>query len=205
MAVEFNYPEGATPLDPEDAAALIDSHVTTQGQVNELEFKNVSKGNLWAFTRAPDGVLTIAFMQQLHVRMFGDTWKWAGVIRPKETHPVGVAPEAIRPRIGELCADVEAQLEDGAWSVEEIAARFHHRLVFIHPFTNGNGRFSRTMADLVLVKKGREPFGWGPDLGRDNEERKRYLSALRAADAKDYQPLFKLLAVTKKLERAWSK
>src|SRR4051794_13439836 len=117
MAVEFKYPKGATPLDPEDAAALIDSHVTTQGQVDELEFKNVAAGNQWAFTRSPDVLLTVAFMQQLHARMFGDTWRWAGVIRQKETHPVGVAPEVIRTRVSDLCGDVEAQLKDGAWSV----------------------------------------------------------------------------------------
>jgi Fic-DOC domain mobile mystery protein B len=202
MAIEFKYAKGATPLDPEDAAALIDSHVTTQGQVDELELKNVTAGNQWAFTRAPDAILTVGFMQQLHMRMFGDTWRWAGVIRQKETRPVGVAPETIRPRVAELCADVEAQLRDRAWSVEEIAARFHHRLVFIHPFPNGNGRFSRTMADLVLLKNDREPFGWGPDLGRNGEGRERYISALRVADAKDYQPLFDLLSKERKLERA---
>jgi Fic-DOC domain mobile mystery protein B len=198
MAVEFEYPEGATPLDPEDAAALIDSHVTTQGQVDELEFRNVRDGIQWAFTRAPDVILTLDFMQRLHARMFGDTWRWAGVIRQKETHPVGIAPETIRARVTELCADAEVQLEDGAWSVEEIAARFHHRLVFIHPFTNGNGRFSRAMADLVLVKNDREPFTWVPDLGRNGQGRERYISALRAADNKEYQPLFELLEISKK-------
>lgn len=197
MAIEFDYPEGATPLDPEDAAALIDSHVTTQGQLNDLEAKNVVAGNLWALMRAPAAILTTEFMQQLHVRMFGDTWKWAGVIRQKETKPVGVAPETIRARLADLCADVEEQLMDGTWSVEEIAARFHHRLVFIHPFPNGNGRFSRTMADLLLMKWDKEPFVWGPDLDRNGEGRERYLEALRAADAKDYQPLFELLGVRK--------
>jgi Fic-DOC domain mobile mystery protein B len=197
VAIKFDYPEGATPLDPEDAAALIDSHVTTQGQVNELESKNVTAGNLWALTRAPAAILSTDFMRQLHVRMFGDTWKWAGVIRQKETHPVGVAPEAIWVRLADLCADVEEQLKNGTWSVEEIAARFHHRLVFIHPFTNGNGRFSRTMADLVLMKRDKEPFVWGPDLGRNGEGRERYIAALRAADGKDYQPLFELLGVRK--------
>lgn len=197
MAIAFNYPPGATPLDPEDAAALKDSHVTTHTQVDELEFKNVAAGNQWAFTRARDNILSTAFMQQLHERMFGDTWKWAGSIRQKETLPVGVASETIRPCLANLCADVEAQLKDGAWSLEEIVARFHHRLVYIHPFTNGNGRFSRTMADLMLVKKDKEPFTWGPDLGRNGEGRERYISALIAADAKDYRPLFDLLGVVR--------
>jgi Fic-DOC domain mobile mystery protein B len=202
VAIVFTYPAGATPLDPEDAAALVDSHVTTQGQVDELEFKNVAAGLQWAFTRAPELILTTEFMQHLHERMFGDTWKWAGVIRKKETLPVGVAPETIRARLVDLCGDVEAQLKHGNWTIDEIAARFHHRLVFIHPFTNGNGRFSRTMADLLLVKNERDPFDWGPELGRNGEGRKLYIAALREADAKNYEPLRRFLAIKRRLEQA---
>lgn len=200
MAVKFEYARGATPLDPDDAAGLKESHVTTQGQLDELEFKNVTGGTRWAFTRSKDNILAIDFMQQLHVRMFGDTWTWAGTIRKKETLPVGVAPENIRPEIAKLVADVEVQLQDGTWPVEEVAARFHHRLVYIHPFPNGNGRFSRTIADLMLVQRDKEPFTWGPDLGRNGDGREKYIDALRAADGKDYRPLFALLGVDKLLK-----
>lgn len=197
MAIKFEYARGATPLDPDDAAGLKESHVTTQGQLDELEFKNVTAGTRWAFTRRKDNILAVDFMQQLHVRMFGDTWTWAGVIRTKETLPVGVASEKIRPELSTLCADVEAQLKDGTWRIDEIAARFHYRLVYIHPFPNGNGRFSRTMADLMLIQNDKEPFSWGPELGRNGEGRERYISSLRAADAKDYGPLFALLGIQK--------
>lgn len=195
MAIEFEYALGATPLDAEDAAALIDSHVTTRGQVDELEFENVAAGMRWAYGRKSDNVLTAEFMLELHKRMFADTWKWAGKVRTKETLPVGVAPDRIRPDIAELCANVAAQLQDVAWSVEEIAARFHHRLVWIHPFTNGNGRFCRVIADVMLIQKDREPFAWGQYLGRKGEERERYIAALQAADKKDYGPLLQLLGV----------
>jgi Fic-DOC domain mobile mystery protein B len=196
--MKFVYPAGATPLDPEDAAALKQSHITNQGQLNEWESQNVTEGNRWAFTRRKDNILSTEFMQQLHKRMFGDTWGWAGVIRTKETHPVGIAPEKIRAELKTLCADVEVQIKDGTWRIEEIAARFHHRLVYIHPFPNGNGRFSRTMADLILVQNNKESFTWGPDLGRNGEGRERYISALRAADGKDCDPLFTLLGVSRK-------
>jgi Fic-DOC domain mobile mystery protein B len=197
VAIKFEYARGATPLDPEDAAGLKESHVTTQGQLDELEFKNVTAGTRWAFTRIKDNILAVNFTQQLHVRMFGDTWTWAGAIRTKETLPVGVAPETIRPGLATLCANVEVQLKDRTWRVEEVAARFHHRLVYIHPFPNGNGRFSRTMADLMLVQREKEPFTWGPDLGRNGEGREQYIAALRAADEKDYRPLFALLGIDK--------
>lgn len=195
MAIEFDYALGATPLDAEDAVALIDSHVTTRGQVDELEFENVAAGMRWAYGRKGDDILTVDFMLELHRRMFGDTWKWAGKVRMKETMPVGVAPGRIRPDVAELCANVAAQLQEGAWSVEEIAARFHHRLVWIHPFTNGNGRFCRVIADVILVQRGMELFGWGQNLGRKGDERERYIAALQAADKKDYRPLFQLLGV----------
>lgn len=196
--MKFVYPAGATPLDPDDTAGLKQSHITTRGQLDEWEFKNVTEGNRWAFTRRKNDILSIEFMRQLHKRMFGDTWIWAGVIRTKETLPVGIAPERIRVELKKLCEDVQAQMKDGTWRIEEIAARFHHRLVYIHPFPNGNGRFSRTMADLMLVQKGKDPFTWGPDLGRNAEGRECYLSALQAADGKDYGPLFALLGIARK-------
>jgi len=62
--------------------------------------------------------------------------------------------------------------------------------VSIHPFANGNGRLSRTLADLLLVQHGAPRFAWGAgDLMADGEARQRYLAALRAADGKDYSPL----------------
>lgn len=193
MAIKLEYPPGATPLDPDDAAGLIPSHITTQGQLNEWEYTNVAKGEEWAFGTKQRNILSVEFMQTLHRKMFADTWKWAGEIRRKETLPVGIAPERIRQELKTLLQDVEAQIKDGTWRIEEIAARFHHRLVYIHPFPNGNGRFSRTMTDLLLVQNGKDRFAWGADLNRDGEVRKRYISALGAADRKDYGPLFALL------------
>jgi Fic-DOC domain mobile mystery protein B len=193
VAIKLEYPPGATPLDPDDAAGLIPSHITTQGQLNEWEYTNVAKGEEWAFGTKQRNILSVEFMQTLHRKMFADTWKWAGEIRRKETLPVGIAPERIRQELKTLLQDVEAQIKDGTWRIEEIAARFHHRLVYIHPFPNGNGRFSRTMTDLLLVQNGKDRFAWGADLNRDGEVRKRYISALGAADRKDYGPLFALL------------
>lgn len=101
--MKFVYPAGATPLDPDDTAGLKQSHITTRGQLDEWEFKNVTEGNRWAFTRKKNDILSIEFMRQLHKRMFGDTWIWAGVIRTKETLPVGIAPERIRVELKKLC------------------------------------------------------------------------------------------------------
>jgi Fic-DOC domain mobile mystery protein B len=201
MGLKFEYPEGATPLDPDDAFGLIPSHINTHVLLNRWEHANIARGEEWAFSIKRRRILTIGFLQLLHSKMFGDTWKWAGHIRVKEARPVGSAPENIRPELKVLLADVEAQIEYESWGVEEIAMRFHHRLVQIHPFPNGNGRFSRTMTDLLLHKSGRERFVWGADLERKGEARERYITALQAADGKDYSLLFELLCSNREPSR----
>lgn len=189
MGLKLVYPEGATPLDPDETAALIPSHVTTQGQLNEWEQQNILDGERWAFSRRNLNPLSLRFCQELHKHMFGRTWQWAGHFRTTEKN-IGVDPGLISVRLTELFRNVEVQLEHRSDPIDEIAARFHHGLVSIHPFVNGNGRFSRTMADLLLKSKGEEEFSWGGGNLNVGEIRNRYILALRAADARDFRPLF---------------
>jgi Fic-DOC domain mobile mystery protein B len=195
MGMILEFPEGATPLDPDDTAGLIPTHISTQGELNEWEYANVARGEEWAFVTKRQPILDSDFLMLLHKKMFGDSWAWAGKIRTKETLPVGVAPERIRPELITLLDDVQVQIQYRSWGMPEIAARFHHRLVYIHPFPNGNGRFSRTMTDLLLFRSGCERFVWGARLERQGEARIRYITALKAADNRNYRPLFELLGV----------
>jgi Fic-DOC domain mobile mystery protein B len=193
MAVKFEYPPGATPLDPDDVAGLIPSHITTQGQLNEWEFQNVAEGRAWAFSRKRTNFHTARFAQDLHRRMFGKTWKWAGTLRKKETLP-GIDPGNIAVELKKLFDDVTYQLQHKSMPLDEIAARFHHRLTYIHPFPNGNGRHARLMADVLLKTYGAEAFDWGnSDLTAPDDTRKRYIAALQAADGRDPLPLFKFV------------
>lgn len=193
MGITFAYPPGATPLDPDEAMGLVPRHISTQGQLNEWEHQNILEGQEWAFSRRRKNLLTIEFMQSLHKRMFGNTWRWAGTLRTTEKN-IGVAPEHIAVRLKDLCDDVATQLEHRSFPIREIAARFHHRLVHIHPFPNGNGRFARVMTDLLLVENDERPFTWGEgDLVAAGEVRDRYIAALREADARNYQPLFEFV------------
>jgi Fic-DOC domain mobile mystery protein B len=189
VGLKLVYPEGATPLDPDESAELIPSHVATQGQLNEWEQQNILEGERWAFSRRNFNPLSLQFSQDLHKHMFGRTWKWAGRFRTTEKN-IGVDPTLIGTKLTDLFRDVEAQLAHQSEPIDELAARFHHRLVSIHPFPNGNGRFSRTMTDLLLKSKGKEAFTWGGGSLIAGEIRKRYISALRAADANDLDPLF---------------
>lgn len=189
MAVKFEYPPGATPLDPDAAAGLMPSHISTQGQLNEWEFQNVAAGRAWALARKRKESLTADFARELHRRMFGKTWKWAGKFRKKETNP-GIDPTNIPVELKKLFDDVAYQLKHKSMPLDEIAARFHHRLTRIHPFPNGNGRHARLMTDVLLRENGAEPFDWGDsDLVASGEVRDRYIAALRAADGRDYSPL----------------
>jgi len=190
VAISLDYPSGATPLDPDEAAGLIPSHITTHGQLNEWELVNIVEGERWAFSRKQVNLLDIDFVRRLHKRMFGDTWRWAGIFRSTEKN-IGIDPVRIQPALLDLFKDVGTQLEHQSYSLDEIAARFSHRLVSTHPFANGNGRLSRTMTDLLLVREGVERFSWGAgsNLVVESETRQMYLGALRAADARDYAPL----------------
>ena len=193
MGLNLDYPDGATPLDPDEIAGLIPAHISNQGQLNEWEQANITEGEQWAFGRRHKNILSREFMQALHKRMFRDTWRWAGEIRKTEKN-IGIAPQNIYVELKKLHDDVALQLVCKDWEIDEIAARFHHRLVSIHPFPNGNGRFSRTMTDLLLVQNGRERFTWGAgDLVRAGDARQRYLHALRAADQFDYSFLLAFL------------
>lgn len=193
MAVKFEYPPGATPLDPDDAAGLIPSHITTQGQLNEWEFQNVAEARTWAFSGRRKQFLTARFAQNLHRRMFGKTWKWAGGLRKKETLP-GIDPKNIAVELRKLLDDVAYQLQHKSMPLDEIAARFHHRLTFIHPFPNGNGRHARLMTDILLKMNGAEPFDWGnSDLVAPDDMRNRYIAALRAADGREHSLLFEFV------------
>ena len=187
--MNLDYPSGATPLDPDEAAGLIPSHIANHGQLNEWEMVNILEGERWAFGRRHNDLLDSGFVCRLHKRMFGNTWRWAGKFRASEKN-IGIDPMRIQPALRDLCEDVKAQLESKGYDLDEIAARFSHRLVSIHPFANGNGRLSRTAADLLLVQHGASRFTWGAgNLVADGEARQRYLAALRAADGRDYGPL----------------
>jgi Fic-DOC domain mobile mystery protein B len=190
VAINLDYPPGATPLDPDEAAGLIPSHITTQGQLNEWELVNILEGERWALSRQRRNLLSIDFLRRLHKRMFGNTWKWAGTFRGTEKN-IDIDPARIQPALLDLFRDVEIQIQHASYPLDETAARFSHRLVSIHPFANGNGRLSRTMADLLLVQHGADRFTWGSgtNLVADGDARQAYLDALRAADARDYGPL----------------
>jgi Fic-DOC domain mobile mystery protein B len=188
--MKFEYPLGATPLDPDEIEGLIPSHITIQSELNEWEAANIVKAETWLFSVSHHGnFLSMEFTKLLHVRMFNDTWKWAGQFRTTERN-IGVAPFKITTDLSNLLDDVRYQIINQSFPFDEIAYRFHHRLVAIHPFPNGNGRHARLYTDLLLVKAGQTRFTWGRQkLETEGPVRKQYIHALQNADKHDYAAL----------------
>lgn len=183
-------PEGTTPLDPDEFEGLRHKHVTTRDQLNELEQANLDTGLLW-LARQKQLELSVAQLCKLHAHLFGEVWTWAGTFRRTEK-TIGVDPLQISVQSKMLVDDLAYWVEHGTYSPTEAALRFHHRLVFIHLFPNGNGRHARIAADAVLEKRFKAPpIDWsgGADLTRNTGRRSQYIAALRAADAQDYAPL----------------
>jgi Fic-DOC domain mobile mystery protein B len=188
MAFELDYPPGATPLDADERASLIPGHIATQGDLNEWEQLNILQGERRARSQRRE-ILDEQFLRRLHREMFGETWRWAGRFRTSDKN-IGVDWLHIGVEVKNLLDDVRYQLEHGGIPADEIAIRFHHRLVAIHPFPNGNGRHARLMADLLAERLGRPRFTWGSaSLVDANDARQRYIAALRAADSRDIAPL----------------
>lgn len=187
----FKYAKGATPLSPDEVNNLIPSHITTQKQLDEWEQYNIVQGTNWAINAKRRDILSINFAKALHKQMFNKTWAWAGTFRKRQTN-IGIASIYIPQELKLLFDDTKFQIEHNSFSLREIGVRLHHRLVFIHPFPNGNGRFSRLMAELLMRHNGQDNFTWGScNLVNDSDTRKEYLSALRKADQGNYANLIR--------------
>lgn len=189
MSNIFYADDDATPLTPDEREDLIPTHITLRRELNELEQENIAKADLWAFGRKRD-LLDESFLKGLHERMFGDVWKWAGKYRQTEKN-IGINPPyRIQPEIRQIIGDVKYWIEHKSYPPDEIAVRFHHRLVAVHPFPNGNGRWSRLAADMLIVQLGGKRFSWGGvNLQGEGEVRRSYIDGLNKADGHDLGPL----------------
>lgn len=195
----MEYPEGATPLDPDEMEGLKLSHIQTRAELDEVEQQNIQDGYRWLERQRKYkdlDLLTEAFSLALHERLFGDVWTWAGTHRLTNKN-IGVDYLQIAVELRNLLDDAKHWVEYNTFDREEFAARFHHRLVQIHPFPNGNGRHSRIMTDVILEQVlDMKPVEWGPiTLNSDKEHRHAYIQALRSADKNDYGPLLDFIPI----------
>ena len=180
--------DGATPLTDEEREGLKLSFVTTRDDLNAAEQQNIIKARRWAFKRK-NKVLNRDYLNDVHKRMYGDVWKWAGTYRTTGKS-IGVDAYRIQTDLQEMLDNVSYWIEHETYPPDEFVARFHHKLVYIHPYPDGNGRHARLAADILLKEMGQKPFTWGRSNLRDaGEARKTYIDGLRAADGHDYAKL----------------
>ena len=194
MIQGMQYPDGATPLDPNELGGLKHKHITKQIELNQLEQANIESGLRWLGRQRAD-VLSDSFATTLHARLFGDVWDWAGTFRKTGTS-IGIDPVHIPVELRTLMEDAKYWANNKTYQPAEAAARFHHRLVKIHAFPNGNGRHARIMADAMLDRVYKaKPIEWagGHDLQKIGERRTAYIAALKAVDRGDINPLLQFI------------
>lgn len=189
MPLEMASIPGATPLGPDELQGLRPAHIVTQADLDAAEAANILAAVDWARRTRTKDILDRNFVLELHRKMFGDVWRWAGTWRRRQTN-IGVDPATVPMRVEGLLNDVRYWVDQQTYERDRIAIRLHHQMVFIHPFPNGNGRHTRLMADLLRERLGGEPFNWGDaTLSADTEIRGRYIDALHTADGGDLDPL----------------
>ncbi len=164
------------------------AYIATRGELNDAEQRNIAE----ALLRRPpsaERLLDDKYLRDLHKAMFDQVWEWAGKYRRRETN-LGIDPNQISTAVRTLVDDARGWIEYAVYEPDELAVRFHHRLVAIHPFPNGNGRHGRVAADFLVAALGRESFSWGARLEVSNDElRATYRLALQRTDRGDVADL----------------
>lgn len=190
MTIYFQDRDGQTPLSPEERKGLKSKLVTLMGELDALEQANINKGLLWLKRKSfksCDEYLNVSFSNDLHKKLYGEVWNWAGSYRKSEKN-IGIDPHKITIGMHNFFEDVKIWVDQKAYPERELLARFHHRLVHIHPYPNGNGRFSRILTNLLSKELLGRELSWYSGLPA-KERRDQYIGVLREADIKNYQPI----------------
>jgi Fic-DOC domain mobile mystery protein B len=192
MGLKIDYIDGQTPINDDEKDGLRIPSITTRDELDEFEQLNIEKAIQWTFGKKlkTEQLFSEKFIKELHKRMYGEVWKWAGTFRTSEKN-IGIKSYLISIELKKLLDDAIFWKENNTYNSEELAIRFKHRLVSIHCFANGNGRHSRLMADLIMEKLyNGEFFSWGSaNLVKATETRSNYIKAVRKADNNDIEPL----------------
>ena len=182
----------ATPLDDISGLKLPNNKAYTLKEVYEAEANNIALATL-KYLSAPPSIkvapFTYEWLQQLHYEMFGSVWEWAGKFRKVELS-IGIKAYLVPTTLKELADDIAFWNRHKTFDIYETATRIHHRAVQIHPFQNGNGRWSRMLANIYLRQNGLMPVKWQEELlSKENPKRDKYIEALKEADNGDYSNL----------------
>ena len=183
---------GETPID--DISGLKIRSVKTRAALNAVEAENIRSAVLKYLSAKPtrkQAVFDLRWLATLHEEMFGQVWSWAGEIRRRDLN-LGVPNTQIDTQLYNLLGDLAYWEEHGTPIIEQ-AALLHYHAVRIHPFLNGNGRWSRLLANIWLVLHDHAPTQWPEEtIGTASAIRSEYIAAIQKADAGDVKPLIAL-------------
>jgi len=194
--------DGATPLG--DVSGLLLPSLP-KGQVYSLtdiyikEAENVAVATI-KYLSAPPTLTEAPFdyhwLLELHNEMFGNVWNWAGKTRQVELS-IGIKAYLVSTELKNLVDDIAYWHKHKTYDYYELSARIHHRAVQIHPFKNGNGRWSRMLANIYLRQNGLMPIKWQEDLlSKENPKRNQYIIAVKKADNGDYNDWIAMHRIT---------
>ncbi len=193
----FDIPEGATPISAEDRQRLKIKTISTREELNRWEQENINKAYDWIQKKRSITITDEIMLRELHRQMFGMVWEWAGIYRITNAN-IGVEWPQIAIVLRQFLGNVSYWIERRVYTEPEIAARFHHGLVQIHLFPNGNGRHARMACDILMEKHFRlDPFDWGGNLNVTSDVRNRYIESLRTADKGNFDELYDFLGIEK--------
>lgn len=185
MGLKLEYALGQSPISEEEKEGIKIKSISTQSDLNQFEQLNIEKAMIWLIRTKinPQKILNIEFVKSIHQKMFGDVWDWAGEFRKTEKN-IGVSWPKITEELSKLLSDTEYWIANKTYPADEIAIRFKHRLVSIHCFSNGNGRHSRIMADIIIQHIfNKEEFTWSNANANDPTKiRAEYINAIKLAD-----------------------
>jgi Fic-DOC domain mobile mystery protein B len=195
--IKFEYAKGSTPLDKNEMNGLLPDYITTQEELNTLEKENIKKAIKWSIGKKHKDYLEIDFTFKLHKRMLSDVWKWAGTQR-KSDKSIGIDWRQVSVQLKQLLESTKFWIENNTYEWSELAARFHHKLVLIHVFPNGNGRHARLRTEILLSNNDQASPTWGihstdQNLDVEGEVRDKYINALRESDKGKFEDLISFM------------
>ena len=188
--------DGHTEIPDEVRDDLIATYIATLGELHEAEEANIAAGT---FRRSPSvaELLDDRYLRDLHRAMFDEVWRWAGRYRQHDVNIGSIDWHQVPALVRQLVDDARFWVEADTFEPDELAVRFHHRLVQIHPFVNGNGRHGRFATEFLVEGLGRPRFTWGAGLRLDRAQlRARYRMALERMDG-DRDDIGELLKFTR--------
>jgi len=199
MIDSTNPLDGATPLGDSSGLILPKGKMYTLKDIYIKEAENIAQATLKYLSATPskkEAPFSYSWLLALHNEMFGEVWEWAGVLRQCELS-IGVKAYLVSTELKKLVDDIVFWEEHDTFDITETATRIHHRAVQIHPFLNGNGRWSRMLANIYMRQHSTMPVRWQEDLlAQENPNREKYIEALKEADDGDYQKLISMHKIT---------